>query len=241
MELFFWYFLPKFVYIPLPWELDASSKLKVNFYSIILELFSDLVTMKLLYFSIQFYWHFPSFTSKYSSCNIFSQTHSVTLAPSVWDTNLKITRKTVNCTIGPGKEWTAAVLIKSSLYVQCIQQLYGRPNFSVLLRTFDKRKAVVLIHTAHRAVQPIRSAAECGRKADSLSWGRLLMVVGGEIHSLKCGQLFYREKLYCTLTHIITNVTPWSKGFLENSVENAILHFLTCTFGNVYTNFCIWI
>ena len=43
----FGYFLPKFVYLPLPCVLDVSSQLR-TFYSIILTLFVDLLSKKLL-------------------------------------------------------------------------------------------------------------------------------------------------------------------------------------------------
>jgi hypothetical protein len=71
MVLFFVYFLPKIVSIPLPSVLDASSQLIAKFYSVILALFGDLVTMNLLYNSIQFSWYFLPFISKYSSCSVF--------------------------------------------------------------------------------------------------------------------------------------------------------------------------
>lgn len=57
-------------------------KTLVNFYSLILGVFGDLVIMVLLGCSIQFCWYVLDFTSKYSSCNIFL-IHSITLAHSV--------------------------------------------------------------------------------------------------------------------------------------------------------------
>ena len=47
-------------------------KTLVNFYSLSLAVFGDLVIMMLLGCSIQFSWHVHAFTSKYSSCNIFN-------------------------------------------------------------------------------------------------------------------------------------------------------------------------
>ena len=40
--------------------------------------------------------------------------------------------------------------------------------------------------------------------------------------------IFHLENLYYSLTHIITDVSNWSKGFLENSVEK-----------HVYVVFCV--
>ena len=53
----FGYFLPKFVYLPLPCLLDVSSQLR-TFYSIILKLFVDLLSKKLLITLHQFYLHY---------------------------------------------------------------------------------------------------------------------------------------------------------------------------------------
>jgi len=71
LVLFFGYFLSKFVCIPLPCVLDASSQLVAKFYSVILALFGDFVIMNLLYSSIQFCWYFLPFISNNSSCSIF--------------------------------------------------------------------------------------------------------------------------------------------------------------------------
>jgi len=75
--LFFGYFFPKFIYVPLTYILDASSQITAKFYLCFLSLLGDSLTIQLLYRSIQFCRHFLSFTFRYFSCTIyFKHTHS---------------------------------------------------------------------------------------------------------------------------------------------------------------------
>ena len=75
--LFFGYFFPKFIYVPLTYILDASSQITPKFYLCFLSLLGDSLTIQLLYRSIQFCRHFLSFTFRYFSCTIyFKHTHS---------------------------------------------------------------------------------------------------------------------------------------------------------------------
>ena len=113
---YFGHFLPKFVYLPLPCVLDVSSQIW-TFYSIILTLFVDLLSQKLLITLLhQFYLHYLQrlltlLFLKYTQsllvpqCDVNNSTHTKSRY-------LLLLYNYFSCTLSLGKEWILISLDK---------------------------------------------------------------------------------------------------------------------------------